>query len=228
MFDEEEMSKAKNTPPPLNKSHNNTKRWRAAKILGLIVGLPCALYFTACSHIVSWKQETLLNTGEMIVIDRRARFSYQPSGITNAFVFSYEPVKNRHIYFDYNGRSYHYYGDLDLLLLAISPEGTPVLVARSPKIWSQEGDEYRPCTYYAQLTPDAKGEKWHLSTIDKWVYGVASNINDDLGYEWLKETKKIPWRHTAFYFSRRVHDDYLKKIDRNSEEECLSILKIKE
>ena len=89
MLEEESISPS----PPLNKSRSNAKRWRTATILGLWIALPCTLYFTACTHTVKWQQETLLNTGEMIVIDRKARFTYQQSGITNPLEYSLQPKK---------------------------------------------------------------------------------------------------------------------------------------
>lgn len=219
------MLKEKSISPslPLNKSHSNAKRWRTATILGLWIALPCTLYFTACTHTVKWQQETLLNTGEMIVIDRKARFTYQQSGITNPLEYSLQPEKNRHIYFEYKGKSYHYYGELDMLLIAISPEGTPVLVSLSPKAWdNKDSNEYYPCAFYAKLTPN-KSEKWKISSdIDEWIYGLGSNVGGDLRYDRLREINRIPWSATSFYYSRGQINNFRRSISPEYERKCLS------
>lgn len=139
-----------------------------------------ALTLTACSKTVKWEEEVLLNTGETIWVRRQVRYTYR-SNATNPLMYSLKPEWKKHIYFDYRGKSYHYFGDASLMVLAISPKGMPVLVApASFNGWANESRYLCTVPFYVQLIPKENGEEWYWPpSIEPWLYGLKTNLLRD-------------------------------------------------
>lgn len=136
-----------------------------------------ALTLTACSKTVKWEEEVLLNTGETIWVKRKAHYTYR-STATNPLKYALQPERNKHICFDYRGKSYHYFGDASLIVLAISPEGIPVLVAPAGSdSWDWQNHYLCTVPHYVQLVPQENGEEWHWPpSIEPWLYGLKANL----------------------------------------------------
>lgn len=148
---------------------------RAHARLALLVLLTalCA----GCAKTVKWEEEVLLNTGETIWVSKKVRYSIkgQPG---NPLDLSYLPDQVETIRFKYGQKSFVYTGEAKIQVLAISPTGIPVLLAKPTS-----NDWYRhnnyPCVhpYYVQLVPDDTGQNWSWpERIERWTYNLQSNL----------------------------------------------------
>lgn len=96
--------------------------------LGIVLAALPAL--AACSKTVQWEEEVPLNTGEVIWVKRTVVYTKQ-GGAGNPLDVAYRPENNETIEFAWGGKKYSYEGDARIILLAISPQKKPVLVARA-------------------------------------------------------------------------------------------------
>ena len=139
--------------------------------------LVAAVTLSACSKTVQWEEQVLLNTGETIWISKEVRYTIkgQPG---NPADMGYLPDHEEITSFKYGGRSYTYDGDASLLVLAISPQKLPVLLAAA-----EDGGWYRrhnyKCVnpYYVQFVPDGSGKQWTWpDKIELWTYNLPTNL----------------------------------------------------
>lgn len=135
------------------------------------------MHLTACSKTVQWEEEVPLNTGEVIWVKRTVEYTMQ-GGAGNPLDIAYRPERGSVTEFDW--RSKHYAFDLHggVMLLAISPEGQPVLVTEADA-GSWDTANYYQCTtpFYVQFVPDATGRTWKWPPrIDPWLYNLESNF----------------------------------------------------
>ena len=149
-----------------------TPRWAAIAAAALL-----AAQLTACSKTVVWEEEVPLNTGEVIWVKRTVDYEYQ-GGAGNPFDMAYRSNFNELIEFTLGGKKYAYQGDARIILLAISPQQQPVLVARAAdKGWDSRHKFACVTPYYVQLMPDATGTKWTWPpAIEPWLYGLKHNL----------------------------------------------------
>jgi len=147
------------------------------KSLRILLLMIAALQVTACSKTVQWEEEVPLNTGETIWVKRSIVYSRQ-GGAGNPFDIAYRPESDQSITFTWNGKKYHYEGDARIMVLAISPNGTPVLLANAEdNAW--EARHHYACTipFYVQLTPDAAGRAWTWpQKVETWTYNQPANL----------------------------------------------------
>lgn len=137
-----------------------------------------ALTLTACSKTVKWEEEVLLNTGETIWVKRKARYTYR-STATNPLKYALQPERNKHIEFEYNGKRYHYYGDASLMVLAISQNKVPMLIAPATS-WAHQNRYLCTVSFYVQFIPKENGEEWYWPpSIEPWLYGLKTNLLGD-------------------------------------------------
>lgn len=131
----------------------------------------------ACSRTVEWQEEVPLNTGDTIWVTRTVEYAVQGAG-GNPFDLRYRPLKDEAISFQWAGKRYKYHGDADLILLAISPQSRPVLVApAADKDWDWNHDYLCTRPHYVQLVPDDSGMKWRWpSQIERWLFGLSANL----------------------------------------------------
>ena len=147
-------------------------RWAAIAAAALLTA-----QLTACSKTVVWEEEVPLNTGEVIWVKRTVDYEYQ-GGAGNPFDMAYRSNFNELIEFTWGGKKYAYQGDARIMLLAISPQQRPVLVARGDDSRWGWANGYR-CTvpYYVQLMPDAAGTAWNWPPdIEPWLFGLKHNL----------------------------------------------------
>lgn len=147
------------------------------KSLGLLLALIVAAQLAACSKTVQWEEEVPLNTGETIWVKRTVVYAYQGAG-GNPFDMGYRPKWVEKLQFEWGGKKYVYEGDASIMLLAISPNKQPVLIAPAAgKDWNWE--HHYKCTvpFYVQLVPDAGGRTWTWpEAIEPWLFGLRSNL----------------------------------------------------
>ena len=144
-----------------------------------------ALSLTACSRTVEWEEEVLLNTGETIWITKEVRYAIkgQPG---NPADLGYAPDDVESTSFKYGGRSYTYNGNARVMVLAISAQKLPVLLAHPHwNAWYRHND-FLLCAkpYYVQFVPNSTGQQWAWpKQIEPWTYNLPVNLmldRDDL------------------------------------------------
>jgi len=154
-----------------------------SKVLGKTLSLrmvPAAfavLLLTGCSKTVQWEEEVPLNTGETIWVKRSVEYVLQ-GGAGNPLDMAYRPERNQAIEFTWNGKNYRYEGDARIMLLAISPQKRPALVAKAADNSWYAVHNYR-CTipFYVQIIPDDTGRVWSWPPqIESWLYNQPPNL----------------------------------------------------
>ena len=134
-------------------------------------------HLTACSKTVEWEEEVPLNTGDVIWVKRTVEYTMQ-GGAGNPFDVAIRPGRDEKVEFTWRARNYVYHGDARIMLLAISPNNVPVLVAKA----ADNGWEARhgyACTYpfYVQLVPQGNGQSWAWPRqIEGWLYNLSANL----------------------------------------------------
>ena len=147
---------------------------KTSRIVITVLGI---MHLTACAKTVQWEEEVLLNTGETIWITKQVRYTIkgQPG---NPMDMGYLPDFEEITSFQYGGRNYTYKGDAGIMVLAISPEKVPVLLALTGRGWGSRNN-YPICTVpnYVQLVPDSTGQQWTWpNRIDQWTYNLPANL----------------------------------------------------
>lgn len=147
------------------------------KPLQVLLALAAALQLSACAKTVQWEEEVLLNTGETIWISKEVRYTIkgQPG---NPLDLGYLPDQVETTSFKYGGRDYTYVGEAKIMVLAISQQKLPVLLARpTSNDWYRRN--YYKCVhpYYVQLMPDLTGRNWTWpDRIEVWTYDLPNNL----------------------------------------------------
>lgn len=135
------------------------------------------MLLAACSRTVQWEEEVPLNTGETIWVKRTVPYSIQ-GGHGNPLDLAYRPNQTEVIEFKWNGKTYRYEGDARIMVLAISPQQQPVLVANAAdRAWDAKHNYRCVVPFYVQLVPDASGTRWTWpSQIETWLYNLPPNL----------------------------------------------------
>ena len=143
----------------------------------VIVGLP----LSGCTRTVAWEEEVLLNTGESLNVQRQV--AYTLGGAPgNPMDIGWNQKRGAEMRFSWRGRNYVFKEHNNPLLLAISPQGVPVVVI-NPEIGSWDRLHKLPCRTpgYVQFVPDATGERWTWpDAVDPWLYWLPSNLLQEL------------------------------------------------
>jgi hypothetical protein len=133
---------------------------------------------TACAKTVTWEEEVLLNTGEIIWVTKEVNYTIKGRP-GNPLDLGYRPDFVETISFQYDRRSYIYKGDAGIFVLAISPQKVPVLLASAGgKGWYRR-NIYPRCAkpYYVQFLPDSTGQVWKWpDKIEPWTYDLPANL----------------------------------------------------
>ena len=145
----------------------------------ILIGLVMTV-LTACTKNVQWEEEVLLNTGETIGVTKKVSYSIQGQP-GNPADMGYLPDPVETISFKYGGQSYVYEGDASLLVLAISPQKLPVLLASAgSKGWDIRNNYKCVNPYYVMFVPDATGMQWTWpDKIKLWTYNLPTNLLND-------------------------------------------------
>lgn len=136
-----------------------------------------ALATSAQSRTVRWQEEVPLNTGETITVQRELVYTLR-GGWANPMDIERRPQRIQTIKFQWSGKQYRYEGDAAIMLLAISPAGLPVLVARAGDYAWHRVHRYE-CTvpFYVQLVPDPTGQAWYWPpSVEQWLHGLPANL----------------------------------------------------
>lgn len=141
------------------------------------IALLATLTLGACARNVEWQEEVLLNTGETIWVTKASSYRIQESG-GNPLDLRYLPAYREKTSFTWHGKQYVYDGEADLMLIAISAAGYPVLVAPAAnKTWDWKNNYRCTTPHYVQLIPDAEGTRWTWPPhIEPWLYGLPRNL----------------------------------------------------
>lgn len=153
---------------------------RLIRIGLMLVGVMALL--SACSKTVEWEEEVLLNTGETIWVKRVAQYSYGGDA-GNPLDMAYRLDGSPTLQFTYQEKKYYFHERIGVMLLAISPNGVPLLVAAANSGRWDAVNKYQ-CTYpfYVQFVPDKSGKKWSWPpAIETWLYGLPRNLLADYG-----------------------------------------------
>jgi hypothetical protein len=147
---------------------------KSALTLVLLAG---GLYLAFGPKTARWTEEVALNTGETIWVERIASYSLKGDA-GNPFDMAFRPDWAEEISFEWNGKHYAYKGDAHLLVLAISPNGRPTLVASAVnRRWDWQHDYRCTVPHYVELIPHDQGTTWHWpSAIERWTYGLPTNL----------------------------------------------------
>lgn len=140
------------------------------------------LILSGCTKTVEWQEEVLLNTGEVIWVKRIAKYSYQ-GGLGNPLDLGLRLQGSPTLDFAYNGKKYSFRGDGGLMVLAISPQKTPVLVmSASSGLWNVQHQYKCTIPFYVQFVPNENGRDWSWPpAIDAWLYDLPTNLFGNYG-----------------------------------------------
>lgn len=149
---------------------------RSAFIL-ILMTLVALLYIALRPREVVWSEEVPLNTGQTIWVERSVVYSLKGDA-GNPMDFDFRPSWNESISFEWRGRIYKYYGDADLMVLAISPEEIPVLIAPADhKDWGWHHGFRCTTPFYVQLIPEPRGRGWRWQPkLAQWAVGLPRNL----------------------------------------------------
>jgi hypothetical protein len=164
---------------PAARSWRSVWLHRARRPAQMVLWCVLALHLAACSRTVEWQEEVPLNTGETIWVKREA--DYEISGDAgNPLNIGMYPTGVQEIRFEYAGRTYTYRSRINLILLAISPQGVPNLIAPAGDYsWAKDWNHRYSCTvpFYVQLIPGPDGKTWTWpKTPEPWLYGMPANL----------------------------------------------------
>lgn len=145
------------------------------KMFRVFLAVIAVTQLSACAKTVQWEEEVPLNTGEVIWVKRTVEYTVQ-GGAGNPLDLAYRPTPGGSVTeFTWRGKPYRFDVDTSVVLIAVSPQGHPVLVGEGD-YWNLVG-KY-PCTVplYVQFVPDATGRNWTWpSHIEPWLYNLETN-----------------------------------------------------
>lgn len=167
------------------------------KLAALLLALPL---LTACSKTVQWEEEVPLNTGEVIWVKRTVEYSLQ-GGAGNPLDIAYRPEWVEKLEFEWAGKKYVYEGDARIILLAISPQKKPVLVARAAdRDWHFKHAYKCTTPFYVQFVPDDRGRTWTWPpAIEFWLFGLPHNL--------MRSRYKAEEMHKRYTAQQRNEED---------------------
>ena len=118
-----------------------------------------------------------MNNGQILWVARTVVYSSQ-GGAGNPLDTAYRPGPDQTIEFKWRGQDFRYKGDARLMLLAISPAGKPVLVAKAAdNSWYARHNYACTLPFYAQLVPDDTGRSWTWPPrIEPWLLNLPANL----------------------------------------------------
>ena len=144
-----------------------------------MLGVAVVFHLPACSKVktVEWDEEVPLNTGETIWVKRSGTYHYE-SQSGNPLKFGYSPQARSTIRFIYKNKFYEHTDDAGLVLLAISPDGVPNLVAPADSYeWQWKHGYFCASPSYVQFRPDKTGKTWTWpEQIEPWLYSLPTNL----------------------------------------------------
>lgn len=97
--------------------------------LKMVLAIVAVIHLTACSKTVQWEEEVPLNTGQVIWVKRTVEYTMQ-GGAGNPFDTACHPKRGgSRTAFTWTGKTFEFDLDVGVVLIAISPNGYPVVMA---------------------------------------------------------------------------------------------------
>ena len=178
------------------------------------VAITAALLLAACARNLQWDEEVLLNTGETIWVNKKVRYTIngQPG---NPVDLGYAADREETTSFKYQGRSYTYKGDASLLVLAISPQKTPVLLANADTWGWYRRHQYKCVNpFYVMFVPDASGQQWTWpDRVEPWTYNLRTNLLVDRRHPSYVDSRYTMADKSTQGFLRDRRTMHIQKID---------------
>jgi hypothetical protein len=139
--------------------------------------LPLAVLLSACTRNVAWDEEVPLNTGDVLVVHRTVQYEIRGAP-GNPLDIGWGTKPGATLKFAWKGRQFAFASHDRPLLLAISPSGTPVLIADADAgRWDKEHGYACTTPHYVQFVPDPSGSRWTWpATMEPWLYGLPANL----------------------------------------------------
>lgn len=146
-------------------------------LLRTLLLLLVSLQLVACSKTVQWEEEVPLNTGETIVVKRSGTYTFKCE-IAVGTGCGYSPEWQSTIEFTYKGKKYVHTSEAFPMVLAISPDGKPNLVAVADESgWGNKNKYSCDAPYYVQFQPRENGRKWTWpDKIETWLFNLPTNL----------------------------------------------------
>ncbi|HSW14403.1 MAG TPA: hypothetical protein VLI06_16270 [Solimonas sp.] len=157
-------------------SHSGGRRRRPRRTTTLLL-LLAMTPLGACAKQVKWEEEVPLNTGETIIVKRQVEYTLQGSA-GNPLDIGWKPASGGSVMrFTWRDREYRFDRHGSPMVLTISSEGMPVLLAIAGIGWSAKNN-YR-CTVpnYVQFVPDESGQHWTWPpSVDSVFFNLKTNL----------------------------------------------------
>lgn len=148
-------------------------RLRHARLISFLLGT----LMTGCTNAVGWDEEVVLNTGDVIVV-RREQAYQRGSEPGNPFKPGWIARTPGTMKFHWRGRDYTFSQHGLPMVLAIAPQGQPVVLANA-SVGGWDLDHQFACRtpFYVQFTPDGTGPNWTWpASIAPWTHGMTANL----------------------------------------------------
>jgi hypothetical protein len=133
------------------------------------------------TNAVAWDEEVALNTGDVVIVRREQTYQRgsEPGNPLKPAWIAKTPGTMR---FHWRGHDYTFNQHSVPTVLAISPEGQPVVLANaSIGGWDQDNGFGCRTPFYVQFTPDPTGQNWTWpASIAPWAHGMAANLLVDI------------------------------------------------
>jgi hypothetical protein len=143
-------------------------------LLSLFIG---SCMFMTRDRTVTWEEEVPLNTGETIVVKRTGRYVDYGYDLSQNRL-GYRPDPKSTIEFMYKGKMYSFTSEARLMLVAVSPNGIPNLVANpASRDWGDRNLYSCDAPYFVQFQPNAADHEWIWpDRIEAWTYNLPVNL----------------------------------------------------
>ncbi|HSW14404.1 MAG TPA: hypothetical protein VLI06_16275 [Solimonas sp.] len=177
----------------------------------LLIAVLVSTPLSACAKTVRWEEGVPVNTGETVIVQRRVEYTLQGSA-GNPLDIGWKPQSSV-LSFDWRGRKYRF-DRHSPMVLAISPEGQPVLLAIADVGWSAKNNYRCTIPYYIQFVPDESGLNWTWPpAVDSAFFNLETNLL--LRYPALEEPERrysVAERH-AMNAEALARSPQLRRID---------------
>jgi hypothetical protein len=139
--------------------------------------IAAALLVAACSEVVDWEEDVVLNTGETITV--HGERVYERGGAPgNPLQSSWYVKPGGKLTFRWNEQSYVFQSHASPLLIAIAPDARPVVVAvASIGGWDEKHKFECTTPHYVLFVPDATGSNWSWpAEMPRWLHDMPANL----------------------------------------------------
>ncbi len=178
--------------------------------LRLLLMMVVAAQLVACSKTVKWEEEVLLNTGQTVIVKQSV--VYEIGGDAgNPFDLGFRPSGKRKLEFVWDKKNYVFDLKAGVMVLAISPNNQPILVAPADAgAWYATNSYQCTLPFYVQFSYDDASKRWVWpKSVDLWVYELPANLLRD-----FKSPDEMKKRYTSADIADQgyMHDPSLTSV----------------